>query len=174
MEEMTRLFDLDIQLLWDVALMAIAVFFLFLFLSKQLFHPVRKILEERQEKIAVQLSDAWEERKHAAALKAEYEAKLKEVDKEAEQILSEARRKARENAARIEGEAREETARMIQRANQEAELSKKRILDEVRQEMILVASMMAAKIVAANINAKIQDTLLEETLREMGDATWQS
>lgn len=174
MEEMTRLFDLDMQLLWDVALMAIAVFFLFLFLSKQLFHPVRQILEDRQEKIAVQLSDAREDKTNAAALKAEYEAKLKEIDKEAEQILSEARRKGRENAARIEEEAREETARMIQRANREAELSKKRILDEVRQEMILVASMMAAKIVAANINTKIQDRLLEDTLREMGNTTWQS
>ena len=174
MEEMTRLFDLDLQLLWDVALMAIAVFFLFLFLSKLLFRPVRGILKDRQDKIAGQISDAGRDKKDAAVLKTAYEAKLKEVDKEAEQILTEARRKAQQNAARIEGEAKEEAARMIQRANREAELSKKRILDEVKQEMIVVASMMAAKVVAANITATIQDKLVEETLKEVGGSTWQS
>ena len=46
-------------------------------------------------------------------------------------------------------------------------------MDEVKQEMITVASMMAAKVVAANIDATVQDTLVEETLKEMGESTWQ-
>jgi len=33
---------------------------------------------------------------------------------------------------------------------------------------------MAAKVVAANIDATVQDTLVEETLKEMGESTWQS
>ena len=33
---------------------------------------------------------------------------------------------------------------------------------------------MAAKVVAANIDASVQDALVEETLKEMGDSTWQS
>ena len=48
MEEMTRLFGLDFQLLHDVVLMALAVFFLFLFMSKMLFEPARKLLNDRQ------------------------------------------------------------------------------------------------------------------------------
>lgn len=162
------------QLLHDVVLMALAVFFLFLFLSKMLFNPARKMLEERKKRIAADIETAETDKKDAAALKAEYEAKLKNIDKEAEQILSEARQKAQKNAARIESEAKEEAARIIRTANDEAELSKKRAMDEVKQEMITVASMMAAKVVAANIDAAVQDTLVEETLKEMGDSTWQS
>ena len=52
MEEMQRLFGLDMQLLHDVVLMALAVFFLFLFMSKMLFNPARKMLEERKKRIA--------------------------------------------------------------------------------------------------------------------------
>ena len=52
MEEMTRLFNLDFQLLHDTVLLAIAIFFLFLALSYLLFNPVRKMLKDRQEKIA--------------------------------------------------------------------------------------------------------------------------
>ena len=95
MEEMTRLFNLDFQLLHDVVLMAIAVFFLFMMMSKLLFNPVRKMLADRREKIAGELSDAANDKKDAAALKADYEARLKNIDKEAEQILSEARRMQR-------------------------------------------------------------------------------
>jgi len=62
----------------------------------------------------------------------------------------------------------------MRRANEEAELSKKRAMDEVKQEMVAIASMMAAKVVAANIDTTIQDTLVEETLKEMGESTWQS
>lgn len=174
MEEMQRLFGLDMQLLHDVVLMALAVFFLFLFMSKMLFNPARKMLEERKKRIATDIETAETDKKDAAALKAEYEAKLKNIDKEAEQILSEARQKAQKNATRIESEAKEEAARIIRTANDEAELSKKRAMDEVKQEMITVASMMAAKVVAANIDAAVQDTLVEETLKEMGDSTWQS
>ena len=88
---MTRLFNLDFQLLHDVVLMAIAVFFLFMMMSKLLFNPVRKMLADRREKIAGELSDAANDKKDAAALKADYEARLKNIDKEAEQILIEAR-----------------------------------------------------------------------------------
>lgn len=174
MEEMTRLFNLDAQLLHDTVLMAIAVFFLFLFMSKLLFNPVRKMLADRKGKIAGDIDSAEKDKKDAAALKAEYEAKIKEINKEAEQILSEARQKAQKNGAKIEAEAKEEAARIIRSANEEAELSKKRAMDEVKQEMITVASMMAAKVVAAKIDASVQDMLVEETLKEMGDSTWQS
>ena len=171
---MTRLFDLDFQLLHDTVLAAIAVFVLFLFLSYLLFNQVRKMLEDRKMKIKTDLDTAKLDKEDAAALKAEYDAKLKNIEKEAEEILSEARQKALKNEAKIVDEAKEEAARIIQRANEEAELSKKRAMDEVKQEMITVASMMAAKVVAANIDATVQDTLVEETLKEMGESTWQS
>jgi F-type H+-transporting ATPase subunit b len=171
---MLRLFNLDFQLLHDVVLMAIAVFVLFMVMSKLLFNPARKLLKDRSDRIAGEIETAEADKKDAAALKAEYDARLKDIDKEAEQILSEARKKAQTNAARIESEAKEEAARIIRNANEEAELSKKRAMDEVKQEMISVASLMAAKVVAANIDTSVQDSLVDETLKEMGESTWLS
>ena len=75
---------------------------------------------------------------------------------------------------RLEQKAKEEAARIIRRANEEAELEKKRVMDEMKQEMIEIASMMAGKVVAASIDTTIQDALVEETLKEMGDTTWQN
>lgn len=171
---MTRLFDLDMQLFMDALQSAISVYVLFTLLSYMLFNPVRKMLKDRQESIKNNIDSAIADKASAAELKELYEGKLKDVDKEAEQILSEARQKAMKNEARMIDEAKEEAARIIKRAKEEAELEKKRAMDEMKQEMITVASMMAAKVVAASIDTTIQDTLVEETLKEMGDSTWQS
>jgi F-type H+-transporting ATPase subunit b len=171
---MDRLFGLDMQLLMDALQIGVSVFVLFLLGSYLLFNPVRKMLKDRQEGIKKNIDDANADKESAAALKAQYEEKLKGIDKEAEQILSEARQKALKNEAKMIEEAKEEAARIIERANEEAVLEKKRAVDEVKQEMIAVASMMAAKVVAASIDTSIQNTLVEETLKEMGDSTWLS
>lgn len=171
---MERLFNLDFQLLNDAVLMAIAVFVLFLALSYLLLNPVRKMLYDRQKKIQGDIDNAKNDKDKAAAMKAEYETKLQNADKEAEAILSEARQKALKNEAHIIDEAKQEAARIIQRANEEAKLEKNRAMDEMKQEMITVASMMAAKVVAASIDTTVQSKLVEETLKEMGDSTWQS
>ena len=63
---MTRLFDLDFQLLHDTVLAAIAVFVLFLFLSYLLFNPVRKMLEDGKMKIKTDLDKAKLDKEDAA------------------------------------------------------------------------------------------------------------
>lgn len=171
---MDRLFGLDMQLIMDALQFGASVFVLFLLASYLFFNPVRKMLKDRQDGIKKNIDDAIADKEDAAELKKLYEEKLKNVDKEAEQILSEARQKAIKNEARIIDEAKEEAARIMKRAGEEAILEKKRAMDEVKQEMITIASMMAAKVVAASIDTTIQDKLVEETLKEMGDSTWQS
>ena len=163
-----RLFDLDFQLLHDAVLMIIAVFALFLIASHLLFNPVRKMLQGRQDRIRNELDSAAADMEDARALKAEYEAKLKDIDKEAEAILSEARKKALANENKIEA------ARIIERAGVEAELEKSKAVDEVKREMVVLASLMAGKVVNAAIDTTVQDSLIEETLQEMGEGTWLS
>lgn len=168
------LFNLDPQLLFDVGLMLIAVFVLFLFMSKLLFNPARKMMQERQQRIQDDINNAEKDKADAQALKVEYEAKLKNVEKEADAILSETRQKALSNESKIVDEAKQEASRIIKRAQDEAELEKKHAMDDMKQEVVQIASLMAAKVVAANIDTNIQDSLVDETLREMGDSTWQN
>lgn len=169
-----RLFDLDFQLLSDSLLTIIAVFVLFLILSYNLFNPARKILEDRKNRIQNDIATAQNDKDAALAMKEEYEDKLKDVDKEVEQILSEARKKALDNENKIIAEARKEAAAIIERANVEAQLEKQKVVDEVKQEMVAIASLMAGKVVSANIDTEIQDSLINETLKEIGDGTWLS
>ncbi|MBR6328688.1 MAG: F0F1 ATP synthase subunit B [Lachnospiraceae bacterium] len=169
-----RLFNLDFQLLSDSCLTLIAVFVLVLVASNLLFNPVREFMKKRREKIAQDLEQAKTSKEQAEAEKQEYLSKLGEIEKEAERILSEARKKAVENQKRIEEEARTEAANIIAQARREAELEKSKVADEVRQQMIEIASLMAGKVVSQSMTTQIQDSLVEETLKEMGESTWLS
>ena len=171
---MERLIGFDPQLLHDAVLTGINIFILFFALSYLLFNPVRDVLEKRKQKIADELDQAAQDKDSAAAIKAEYEAKIKEVNKEAEGILEAARRKAKAREAEMLEEAKAEAARIIERANREIELDKKKAVDELKQDVINIAELMAKKAVNGSMNVTIQDALIEETLKEMGDSTWQS
>jgi len=169
-----RLFTLDAQFLFDTVVMALSMLVMFGLLSYFLFNPVRDMLEKRKQRVAEDQETAKREKEDAIAFKEEYDQKLKQVDKEAEAILSAARKKAMQNEAKIIAEAKEEAARIIARANAEIELEKKRALDDMKQEMITIASMMAEKVVAASIDTNVQGSLIDETLKEMGEGTWLS
>lgn len=169
-----RLFDLDLQLLADATLMIIAVFVLFLVASYFLFNPVREMLAKRQDKIKNELDSAAKDKEDASELRRQYEEKLKSINKEAEEILSDARKRALENENKIVAEAKEEAARIIDRARVEAELEKQKAADDVKREMVVLASMMAGKVVKASIDTTIQESLVNETLKEIGESTWQS
>ena len=169
-----RIFGLDPQLLFQVVFQAIAIFILFTAASYLLLDPVRKILNDRKERVMKDQREASQNKEEAVRMKDEYDGKLKEIDKVAEQILSDSRKKALQRENEIIAEAKEEAARIIANAQQEAELEKKRVKDEVKQEMISIAALMSEKIVAASIDTEKQTALIEQTLEEMGENTWQN
>ena len=171
---MERLFTLDVQFLFDTIVLALSMLVLFTALSYLLFNPVRDMLEKRRQRVVDDQEIAKREKEEAIAFKEEYDLKLKQVGKEAEEILTDARKKAKQNESKIIAEAKEEAARIIARANAEVELERKRALDDMKQEMITIASMMAEKVVAASIDTKVQESLIDETLKEMGEGTWLS
>lgn len=131
-------------------------------------------MQNRQNRIKSELENAAADMENARALKEQYEAKLKDIEKEAEAILGEARKKALANENKIVSEAKEEAARIIERAGVEAELEKNKAVDEVKREMVVLASLMAGKVVNAAIDTTVQDSLIEETLKEIGEGTWLS
>lgn len=171
---MDRLFNLDAQLLADTALLIIAMLVMFTFLSYLLFNPAREMLKKRQDKIKNDIDSAQEEREQARLLKEDYDARIKNINKEADEILSQARQKALLGAEDIKAQANEEAARIIARAQAQIELDKKKAADDMKKEIISIASLMAGKVVSASIDTNVQDSLVEETLKEIGDHTWQS
>ena len=160
-----RIFGLDIQLGFDVIMQGIAVFIMFALLSYILFEPVRKILEDRKNRIADEIDQAAADQAEAAKLKAEYDHKLKNVEKEADALMAQARKKALKREE-------EEAARIIESADHEAELARINAQDQMKQEMVKMAVLMAGKFIQNQMDEKDQNAFVDQTLQEMGDKTW--
>lgn len=171
---MERLFNLDPQLIHDTILLMIAMFVIFTFLSYLLFNPARAMLKKRQDKIQSEIEDAAKKQSEAGRLKDEYESRIKKIQGEAEEILSQARQKALRNEAVILEEAKEEARRIVERSNMQISLDMKKAEDGMKREMIGIASLMAAAAVKTAVDKKILDALMEETLKEIGEEMWQS
>ena len=158
-----RIFGLDIQLGFDVIMQGIAVFIMFALLSYILFEPVRKILEDRKNRIADEIDQAAADQAEAAKLKAEYEA---------DALMAQARKKALKREEEIVAGAKEEAARIIESANHEAELARINAQDQMKQEMVKMAVLMAGKFIQNQMDEKDQNAFVDQTLQEMGDKTW--
>ena len=170
---MDRIFNLDPQLLFDTGVTLVAMFFLFVLLSYLLFDPARKMLEKRKAFIQSQLDEAAETKADAMKQKEQYTEALSKVEEESAEMLAAARKKAKARETEIVEAANEQAHRILTRAEKEISLEKDKARDDMKQEMVQIASAMAGKFVSQSMTEEMQAQLIDETLEEMGDETWQ-
>lgn len=149
--------------------------FLLSFVAGYIGYPmISKALNKRKTQIAEQIHTAYQDRADALLLAQDYETRLKNFEQEREVILAQAREKAKAGEEEMMREAQSEAARIVNRADREAALLQAKVRDEIRRDMITYATAAAAKLIAENMNTPQQDALIEETLKEMGEQTWQN
>ena len=86
--------------------------------------------------------------------------------------MAQARKKALKREEEIVAGAKEEAARIIESANHEAELARINVQDQMKQEMVKMAVLMAGKFIQNQMDEKDQNAFVDQTLQEMGDKTW--
>ena len=129
-------------------------------------------MQKRAERIQSQLEQAKAEEENALKLKAEYESKLQDIKKEADAILKEAREKALKQESSIIEQARQESETIRNRALADIEREKAKVTDEMKKEIIEVASLMAGKFIASSIDSEKHNDLINEIIEQMGDVSW--
>jgi len=107
----------------DILLHTINAFILFFLVRQLLYKPVRKFMAARREKIQTALDEAAEAQEKAAALKADYEAKIAQAEDE-----------ARERALEITSAANESARVMAETAQTEARDLLRKAADAAREE----------------------------------------
>ena len=152
-EETERLFGLDYQTLFDTAFTMVNVLILYVFLKYVLFIPVRKLLEERKKRLDDQNARAAADTAEAQKLKAEYEQRILEAGREADNILGESRREMIKKEQEVRSEA-----------SKDFEAAQSSVRDEVKD----IASAMAARVTNQKVDRPVDDALLNEALKEAG------
>ena len=167
-EETERLFGLDYQTLFDTAFTMVNVLILYVFLKYVLFIPVRKLLEERKKRLDDQNARAAADTAEAQKLKAEYEQRILEAGREADNILGESRREMIKKEQEVLDDAKTRAADIMSAARSEASKDFEAAQSSVRDEVKDIASAMAARVTNQRVDRPVDDALLNEALKEAG------
>lgn len=134
-------------------------------LSKFLYKPILKMLDERKKKI-----------EEGLALAAEMAAKEEEMQKEKEKVLDKAKSEGakiieeyKEQGKKMESEiiaaASEEAKRLKEKVLIDQEEEKKKMWNDLRKQLLVLAMEMSRKVVGEMLNDKSQRLILERKLK---------
>ena len=143
----------------------------FAVLKKFLFKPVKKMIDDRQAEIDTMYADADAAKHKAAALEQEYQQHLQSIRDERDTLLREATARAQKREEEIVGEARAEAAAL--RATAEADIAqeRKKAVNDLKNEIGGIAVDIAGKVVEREINETDHKALIDEFIRNVGDAS---
>ena len=139
--------------------------------KKFLLKPIKQVIADRKAKADGEIADAQKLRTEAEAMKAEYEQNLQNARTEANQIVSAAQKTATARSEEIVGEARAQAAALKQKAEADIAQERKKAVNEVKDEIGGIAMEIASKVVEREISEKDHKDLIDEFIKNVGEAS---
>lgn len=143
----------------------------FAVLKKFLFKPVKKMIDDRQAEIDAMYADADAAKQKAAELEQEYQQHLQSIRDERDTLLREATARAQKREEEIVGEARAEAAALRAAAEADIAQERKKAVNDLKNEIGGIAVDIAGKVVEREINETDHKALIDEFIRNVGDAS---
>lgn len=156
--------------LWQILISLANLALIFFGVKKFLFKPVQKMLDKRQGEVDAQYAAAEQAAEDARADKAQWADRLQLADEEAAARIQAADATAREHGDRIVADAKDKAEDLLRRARTEAELEKKKAEATIKEEIVVVSTELAQKMLEREISAADHQQLIDAFLGEIGDA----
>lgn len=137
-------------------------------LYKFLYKPLLGAINAREEEIEGSLRKASEDRAEADRLRKEFEARVSDAQREANEIINKATHAANTAKEQIEAEARAKAAEILENATRTIEREKTKALAELREEVASLAVMVAGKVIEKNLDNDEQKRLADSFVAEAG------
>ncbi len=145
----------------------VSFFLLYFLLSKFVFPPIAKMLEDRKRRIAEGLTAADAARREAEAERAKLMAQIDAERAEAQKRIAAASSHAEKLKDEILAEARREAEAIKTRSIEEAEAEKQRILAEAHKQIAELAMLAAERVVRKGLDEKKQHQIIEDFLSQV-------
>lgn len=156
--------------LWTSLFTLVNLLILFFIMKKLLFKPVKAMIDSRQKEIDDLYADANASKEDAAALKAKYEQRLDEANAEKEAILKDVYRKAQLRDEEMLREAQAQAAKTLQRADEQIAMEKKRALNDIKDEVSVMAVDIASAVLARDIKKNEHENLIDSFIENLGES----
>ncbi|SET16496.1 F0F1 ATP synthase subunit B [Anaerobranca gottschalkii] len=148
----------------------VSVVGLFLILRWLLFRPVTEVLDQRANRIKSDIEIARKNREEAEKIKAELEERLEKAKDEAKEIIEKAVSRGNEAKEEIIKEAKKEAEKILERARKEIQLEKARAVTQLKDELAILSTMIASKVIEENLTKEKNDHLISKVIEGMGES----
>ena len=150
--------------------MVTIAFVLFVALLTYLKVPglIAGILDKRADGIKAEIDEARALRDEAQAVLAQYERKQKEVQEQADKIVTNAKEEAKAAAAQAKVDLKASIARRLQAAEDQISSAESAAVKEVRDTAVTVATAVASDVIAKNMSSKDAGSLIDAAIKDVG------
>jgi F-type H+-transporting ATPase subunit b len=115
------------------------------------YKPVSKVLEDREEYISGNLTQASDKLIKADELYSQYDEQLKTAKVNAQAIIAKAEKEAKDSVALEIGEARADAAKLIERTNKELEAQKSTALAQLETQVDELSQLIKEKLLGKEV-----------------------
>ena len=154
---------------WTALFILLNTLTIFFVARKFLFHPVMKIIDDRQKEIDGLYSEAGTAQANALAMEQEYKQKLSAASQTGERIVKEAVARGQAREEEILRKASDEAAAILDKAAADIAMEKKKAINDAKDEISGMAMAIAEKVVGRELNAADQGKLIDAFIDELGD-----
>ena len=156
---------------WTFIAQILNLFIQVYLIRRFLFKPVNEMLEKRRELADKEIREAREAKEEADVLKVQYEEGLAGARNEAAQIVQNAQKEAQLRADETVRKAQEQAVGIRRKAEADIAQEKKKAINEMKDETGELAMEIAGKVVEKEINEEDHKKLIEEFIRNVGEAS---
>ena len=143
-------------------------------LTRFLYKPFLNMLAARKQSIKDALDNAELTNRRADEKMEQYSKRISKVEEESREIIRTAKSKADAQARDIIEDARKEAGDIIAKAEKTIEKEKEKAMEEMKQEIAVLAVMAAEKIVEREIQRAGQEAIVEEVIRQARSTGWRN
>jgi len=146
--------------------------FIQLYLIKRfLFKPINAILEKRKAMVDAEIQDATKAKEEAQAMKTEYEQNMQDAKNKANEILTTAQKTAAIQSEEMLKEASRQAAAMKEKAESDIAQEKKKVVQELKDEIGDMAMEIAGKVIGREIRGEDHTKLIDEFIANVGEVS---
>ena len=150
------------NLLWQCAAFGILMFLL----SRFLFKPAVKMLDERRNRISEAMDQAEQIKADNAAAAQRAQQVIAEAQAQTRDMLAQAQQMSQRTISAAQEEARIQRERMLQDAREQIEAETRRAKDELQREVARLALLAAGRVIGKTLNQSDHERLVDEALAE--------
>ena len=143
-------------------------------LTRFLYKPFLNMLAARKQSIKDALDNAELINRRADEKMEQYSKRISKVEEESREFIRTAKIQADAQARDIIEDARKEAGDIIAKAEKTIEKEKEKAMEEMKQEIAVLAVMAAEKIVEREIQRAGQEAIVEEVIRQARSTGWRN